>query len=69
MPPWRNWQTHRTQNPAGAIPCRFDPDWRHITTILARPACRQAGSKSCGSNSMSVRPRLAAHKIKFKNYE
>ena len=23
------WQTHKTQNLAGAIPCRFDPDHRH----------------------------------------
>ena len=29
MPVWRNWQTHGTQNPAVAIPCRFDPDYRH----------------------------------------
>lgn len=29
MPVWRNWQTHRTQNPAVAIPYRFDPDHRH----------------------------------------
>ncbi len=29
MPGWRNWQTHGTQNPAVAIPCRFDSDPRH----------------------------------------
>ena len=30
LPVWRNWQTHRTQNPAVAIPYRFDPDHRHL---------------------------------------
>ncbi len=29
MPVWWNWQTRRTQNPKVAIPCRFDPDYRH----------------------------------------
>ncbi len=29
VPKWRNWQTHGTQNPAVAIPCRFDSDLRH----------------------------------------
>ena len=29
MPVWWNWQTRRTQNPVVAIPCRFDPDYRH----------------------------------------
>ena len=28
-PVWWNWQTRRTQNPKVAIPCRFDPDYRH----------------------------------------
>ena len=29
LPVWWNWQTHGTQNPAVAIPYRFDPDHRH----------------------------------------
>ena len=29
LPVWWNWQTRRTQNPKVAIPCRFDPDYRH----------------------------------------
>ena len=29
LPVWWNWQTRRTQNPVVAIPCRFDPDYRH----------------------------------------
>ena len=31
-PVWWNWQTRRTQNPMVAIPCRFDPDYRHQKT-------------------------------------
>lgn len=49
LPLWWNWQTHGTQNPAVAIPCRFDPDQRHqcipaplircgFTFILTSPA-------------------------------
>ena len=29
MPVWWNWQTRRTQNPVVAIPCGFDPHYRH----------------------------------------
>ena len=29
MPEWWNWQTCRTQNPVVAIPCGFDPRFRH----------------------------------------
>lgn len=34
LPLWRNWQTHRTQNPAIAISYRFDPDQRHSKTFI-----------------------------------
>src|SRR5271155_2009809 len=29
QPGWRNWQTHRTQNPPGFGPWGFDPPSRH----------------------------------------
>lgn len=34
MPVWWNWQTRRTQNPKVAIPCRFDPDYRHQGNVI-----------------------------------
>lgn len=30
---WRNWQTHRTQNPAEATPWRFDSSYPHLKKL------------------------------------
>ena len=35
MPKWWNWQTHRTQNPAGLVPWGFDSPLRHHIFYIA----------------------------------
>ena len=43
LPVWWNWQTRRTQNPVVAIPCRFDPDYRH----QKQPELNRKGNSGC----------------------
>ena len=37
VPVWWNWQTRRTQNPVVAIPCGFDPHYRHHVRMDCAP--------------------------------
>ena len=58
LPLWWNWQTHGTQNPAVAIPCRFDPDQRH--------QCIPAPLIRCGFRLSELRPLLPISKKELR---
>ena len=60
MPGWRNWQTHGTQNPAVAIPCRFESDLRHQ---LLKFMCEDIVEQDCIFCKI-IAKQLPAHIIK-----
>ena len=60
MPEWWNWQTCRTQNPVVAIPCGFDPRFRHQNkkgTPIGVPFlfCRQQLGEPTEKSNVDVR--------------